>query len=246
MTISVPNETSLKHFCEFLEKHLSTCHHDGCAGMNLDFPDFDLMPQDYLDYAEEALSTPTEANRINCISHLKRAIECECDTFMAVLNLKKQAKKLNFPLKLELIDHLQLMPSRSMKELNRIRNKVEHEYSIPNVNDLTIYFDLIAGFIAALEGILFMLSNSLKSDWTSNSEGLKSGIHFKSDYDIKTSTIKFIYSDGQSNFLYQCDSKKWKEFQIALGVNILLIRHQSLVSADFVITRLRKMGITNA
>jgi hypothetical protein len=244
MTIQTSNETTLEHFCEFLKVHLSSCEWDSGGGANLNFPEFDLMPQDYLQYAEEALSTPSEANRINCIGHLKRAIECECDTLMTVLNIEKKAKSLNFPKKLEFIDHLQLMPSRSMKELNRIRNKVEHEYSIPDVDDLTIYFDLIAGFVAAVEGALYMLSTSAQSEWFSEVEGT-GNVGFSCEYNFNNSLIQFIYFSERESFLYKCDSNKWDEFQTALGVMFLLIRHQSLISADFVISQFAKLGITN-
>lgn len=44
----------------------------------LEFPDFELLPFDYLEYAEKELADIKENNakKINCISHIKRAIEC--------------------------------------------------------------------------------------------------------------------------------------------------------------------------
>jgi hypothetical protein len=234
-----PINASLKEFCDFLRRNLQNLEPSGGSGVNLTFPDFDLMPQDYLNYADEALSSLTDANRINCIGHLKRAIECECETLLVVMNLRKKARDLNFPQKLEFINTLQLMPSRSLGELNRIRNKVEHEFSTPEVEDLTVYFDLVAGFIAAVDGAMFMLATSAESEWVSDFDDL-SKPSFNSKYDFGNSTVCFSFFDGKREYIHKCESSDWENFRTELGLMFLLIRAESLVSGDYVVERLPK------
>lgn len=125
MPIDTPKKITFSELLAFIREYFEECEYDSGGGELLSFPDFDLMYQDYLAYASEAISNPTDGNKINCISNLKRAIECEVDTFFHVLNLGKTIKKMNFPKKLLAIEALGLMPSRSLTKLNQIRNKVE-------------------------------------------------------------------------------------------------------------------------
>ena len=51
----------------------------GGRGVGLFFPDIDFAPQHYLEFAEEALARRAANSRIDCVTNLKRAIECELD-----------------------------------------------------------------------------------------------------------------------------------------------------------------------
>jgi hypothetical protein len=234
-----PQKSTLEHFCEFLRSNFADLEHSGGGGANLRFPEFELMPQDYLDFAEEALLIPTQANRINCITHLKRAIECQCETMLHVLNLQSKGKNANFPRKLEWVSCLSLMPSRSLAELNRIRNKVEHDYAHADDTDLSVFFDLVAGFVASVEGALFMIASSIDTEWRENLDDI-SKRYGSFGYDFDSRSVKFQYSDGYSHFVHEQSDDDLDSLLMCLGILFSIIRSQALVTPEYVISRLPK------
>lgn len=118
-----------------------------------DPPGFEILPREYLSYAEVELAQDDARSRINCITHLKRALECQIDTFLHAWCLRSYVKNKRMLLhaKLELLKSLGLLNARSVTRFNQIRNKVEHEYARPNTQDLDIYFDLVSALVAILE-----------------------------------------------------------------------------------------------
>ena len=227
---------SFDDFKTFLHTHLSSCEYDGGAGNGLNFPSFDLMPQDYLSYANEAIENPTDANRINCVAHLKRAAECQADTFFHVLGLSKRPQTKNFPRKMETISNLDLIPSRSLTKLNQIRNKMEHEYAVPEIDDLELYFDLVAGFVAAVEGALFMTEfTQMEFTWGNKDEGFG---HFSFEYDAEKPQIVSNIKDGDTQSSFTTTPDDWETFKGALRVFFLLKRYTCTVSESYVLGHL--------
>lgn len=49
-----------------------------------DPPKFEILPREYLSYAEGEIDRDSVVSRINCIGHLKRALECQVDIFLHV------------------------------------------------------------------------------------------------------------------------------------------------------------------
>ena len=130
---------------------------------------FDLSPRDYLAFAEEELNKNTSVSLINCVAHLKRALDCQLDSFFHVFNLFNLFKKRNLKIekKLQFIGAIGYLNSRSLIRLNSIRNKMEHHYAIPEIEDIEVYFDLITALVQLLElgsfessGCDFFLENS--------------------------------------------------------------------------------------
>ncbi|HRJ75556.1 MAG TPA: hypothetical protein PLX90_06130, partial [Anaerolineales bacterium] len=147
---NLPKSQQLK---KFLINNLEKCAIQGRdGGERLEFPDFELFPFDYLEYAEAELANLEESDnkKINCVSHIKRAIECELDSFLYALGLSKFIKPDNFPVKTEWIEGMGIFTPRSLRKLNTIRNEVEHEYSIPKIQNIELYFELASAFIHTL------------------------------------------------------------------------------------------------
>ena len=205
-------DVDLSFFVAFLRSNLDSCTNDGGVGSILEFPPFQLMPQDYLAYATEAINSPTDANRINCIAHLKRAAECQADTFLHVLSLAKHSQTRNFPLKMATISKLNIMPARSLTKLNAVRNKMEHEYSVPDIDDLELYFDLVAGFVAALEGAIFMLASSTHIDFAPEDSNIADAPWFSIEYELKSPYIKCTMRDAEFESVYRVTPDHWDAF----------------------------------
>lgn len=147
---------------KFLVQHLHLIGGFESTGQALDFPKFELYARDYLDFAERELekygieSENDRAHLINCVSHLKRAMDCQLDTFLSAFNLNKIAGKsrLSVGNKIDFLENIGAFSSRSLRRLNTIRNRMEHEYEVPKIGDIEVYFDLVTAFVAVLESIL--------------------------------------------------------------------------------------------
>src|SRR4051812_38900668 len=76
----------------------------GPGGLN-EPPEFNLFARDYLEYAEGELRSPTGLSRLNCVSHLKRAMDCQLETFLHYFGLRELFRKRNlgFDRKLEFL-----------------------------------------------------------------------------------------------------------------------------------------------
>ncbi|MGN7764174.1 hypothetical protein [Paenibacillus sp. 22594] len=157
----------------FLEKYLEVLKDDASWGSSFNVPEHDLYARDYLNFAENQLLVGTTESLINCVSNLKRAVDCQIDTFYHTLTLYDVIKKRNlkFEKKLELLGAIGIFNSKSLTKLNAIRNKMEHEYSIPQIAELDLYFDLVSAFISNLETAIIVLSWDEKNLFTDDAEG---------------------------------------------------------------------------
>lgn len=134
---------------------------------------FEVSPREYLAFAEEELAKPAPQNRINCIAHLKRAADCQLDIFLHAFNLFTHAQKnrLSFAAKLQFLDDIALISPRSLRRLNTVRNKMEHEFTIPDLPDLEAYADLVHAFVAVLETTTVLLPSDGSSDFKITTDG---------------------------------------------------------------------------
>ena len=116
-------------------------------------PDFELHARDYLQYAKEEIDRGADINLIDCISNLKRALDCQVDSYLHTFNLLAlvRGKNLGIDKKLEFLSKVGIFSSRSLSRFNTIRNKIEHEYKAPHIEDIDVYFDLISAFASILE-----------------------------------------------------------------------------------------------
>ena len=118
---------------------------------------FEVQPRDYLGFAENSLKVNNVESTINTITHLKRALDCQVETFLSTHNLlniiKKKRSSISMAKKLGFVGTLGLFSSESLIRLNSMRNKIEHEFYVPQISDLNIFFDLTFAFIIIAENI---------------------------------------------------------------------------------------------
>tara|TARA_Y100000815_G_C13334558_1_gene497301 strand:- start:396 stop:1118 length:723 start_codon:yes stop_codon:yes gene_type:complete len=207
------------------------------SGLVFDFPDFELMPFDYLEFAEQELSQGSVSSRIGCVSNLKRATECEMDTLLHILGIAKHAK--NFPQKLDFVSKAGLVSPRSLDKLNKIRNKMEHQYAVPELREIEAYLDLASGFVHAIEGYIFMLVSYAEQQWSLQ------GSYGKIALDIELSRgpaqIKFDISlpaGEEKTLLFKAE--EFDSYLSALRVFFLLCRATTLLSAKYVVSKITK------
>lgn len=225
----------------FLEQHHEDLEVVDYESQRLDFPNYELTPFDYLEYARSELEDGSVGSRINCVSHIKRAVECELDTLFYLVGLR--SPKRNFPAKMEFVRSAGLLSNRSLETFNTVRNRVEHEYQAPEVEDLGLYFDLAESFVLALEGYFFMLKECPGllfgfHDYTVPHIGIKAEPRMRVSISTAEPAITFeILDQGQTQTI-SATGKDLPLFAEAFGILMLLIRSTRLVSLSHVVTKL--------
>ncbi|MCK4357906.1 MAG: hypothetical protein KAW92_04060 [Candidatus Cloacimonetes bacterium] len=131
---------------------------------NFDIDDnFDISPEKYLVYAKKDFKSTDDRGLINSLSNSKRAIDCQIDVILKYLNLNLNYNNiLNFcnhfvddeqslPFKLKVIKAYNLAPVITISNIRNLRNKVEHEYKIPNKTEVISAIELAELFVQSLK-----------------------------------------------------------------------------------------------
>jgi hypothetical protein len=202
-----------------------------------EIPSFEIYPREYLRFAEQELETPNDTRHlINCISHLKRAMECQIDIFLhsfCLLNVF-QKRNLGIDKKLELIQETRVATARTLSRLNTIRNRMEHAYEIPKLHDIEVYFDLVTSFVVILERArTFSSLTDLKFELYDDDKGDKKPYgYFSIKYDYEKLNISVQWeSENNSNGLV-AELKDIQEFGYFFRVFILLSQFETLSTYD--------------
>lgn len=151
----------LKYWLEKDEENLNDLN------FNKLFPNFELMPSDYMQFAEEELELIEKypeniRSKINSILHLKRALDCQMDIFFHAFGLHEYIKRKNLGIntKLEFFKELGLINSRVIKRFNKIRNRIEHSYKIPEIPEVEVYYDLINSVISNIDKVIHSVATT--------------------------------------------------------------------------------------
>lgn len=117
---------------------------------------FDLQSNDFLEFAQLDLQMDYEHHLINCLSNVKRAIECQIDSILIGLGLFETSKieKWYFPKKIEILNKLGIISPRILIKINKIRNLLEHHYSKPEKEKVEDAVDIAILFLRSTEKYL--------------------------------------------------------------------------------------------
>jgi hypothetical protein len=155
-----PKEALKAVILEFLER-LQPSSGMGHSGH---IPEFDYYPMDYLEFAElnlnryfQAVSERDKENElIACLSNLKRALDCQIECFLESWNLREECRKNNLGLdkKLSFLAEAGLFSSRTIRRFTEVRNRFEHDFQKPQIQDLESLYDLVQAFVAILQNAM--------------------------------------------------------------------------------------------
>lgn len=220
---------SRKEIISFFEKHIDELEGDGGGGGQLSQPHFDLTPRDFLDFSEKDLEKPDSTHSlVNATSNLKRAVDCQLDSFLVLLNLDEfyRKKRLGVDRKLGFLEKSGLFRSKSLGKLNRLRNRLEHHYEIPNIEDVEVYYDLVVAFVSVVEGAMPLVGHN-----SHLSMELSSGGYVSTEYkrDNPSIEISLAHVDSNLDLKLVCDIssddsnvEKLEEFAFFFKVHSLL------------------------
>lgn len=257
---------------ELLIEYLPLMSIDGSTGRSTSFPVFDLFARDYLQFAEhELLQLKNDSSKIehihliNCVSHLKRAIDCQLDVCLHALNIKVfKEKNLSFNAKLKFFKAAGVFNSFSLNRFNTIRNKMEHHYQIPKIEDIETYFDFVSAFVSVLESMITMFSNFseviLVHEYGKKRDVFAIRYDFddipKITYSITKQSLNYSYEDYRNASFdiskypkseeeeeeqVTVTSEERDEFPYFLKVLLLLARKDSFASDKYILNHLDEL-----
>lgn len=152
------------------------------SGTSLQKTMFDISPKDFLRFAKEDSKEGDERGFINSLTNSKRAIDSQIDetietliskfdNFNPIVNdfLKFFEFELDIPKKLRIIHALNLAPSLLISKSRTLRNKLEHIYKKPEVQEVKEALDVAELFIGSVTGKLGMIWTEFEIvDWKNN------------------------------------------------------------------------------
>ena len=112
-----------------------------------------LSPRDFMKYALEDFNLGEERGIINSVANCKRVIDAQLDVLINKLGFSRICKKdnWNFPKKLKFIEDAGIIIPRILSKTNTLRNKLEHEFKIPPLDDVENALDITNLFISYAE-----------------------------------------------------------------------------------------------
>ena len=148
-----------------------------------------------MDFAENAIASETKKGIVNAVSNLKRALDCEMDMFFESINIKRifDRKNLKFEKKTQFLANIGLFPIQTINKLNFMRNKLEHEYKVPEIYDLHTYYELVWSIVKILDLYLELLYTHEEINLELHIENNK--YYFIMKYDIKECAFEFEIID---------------------------------------------------
>lgn len=108
----------------------------------------DILPAEYLTFAEKDLRSGGVRGRVNALTNAKRAIDCELS---AILGALKIPEPWNFPDRLERVQELGLAAPRILKKLSQLRNVLEHRYYNPTLHEVEDAVDVATLFLETMK-----------------------------------------------------------------------------------------------
>ena len=162
--------------------------------------DFDILPQDFLKYAEIDLTSNHDHKFINALSNSKRALDCQLDLLLLSFGFYKisQKKMWGFPTKLDIIEKIGLLAPRILRKINKQRNLLEHQFVRPTQEQVEDMLDISMLFIASTDKFVMTFTPTVKF------KNKKNGNKYVLNNNYKESQIvvrEFSYDDSLSTDL---------------------------------------------
>lgn len=169
--------------------------------------EFEITPYDFLKFAKKDILNNDKRARINAITNAKRAIDCQTDTILSILNLEfskplpaaatsfielvNHKENANEKSTFKLIAALGLAPINLISKVRKLRHKLEHYYESPSQDEAREAIELAEFYLNATD-------NKIKMIWSIafTNEEID---NYKDPYPSKTIYIDFRDRDALIN-----------------------------------------------
>ena len=187
--------------------------HDGSDVCSIESP-FDLNAEDFLKFAEEDIEGTEAKDIINALGNIKRAIENRVDLLHYAFGFRNLRENGDFPTKLERLNKLSIVAPRILRKINKIRNLLEHQYKVPDKEEIEDAIDIGILFIEYTNKFIYTFMQEFDGMYDDNGV---SSISFK-EGEIKVNY--FNQNPNNDNFsLTNKDSDfcEWAKFFVING-----------------------------
>ena len=108
-----------------------------------------ISSKEFLEFVREDLKQVNKRGLVNAYGNLKRAMHQQIDKLLDHFELQKTRKvrEMSFPKKFNLIKKLGFVSPSSFQNINKSRNLLEHEYLLPDKNEVIFGVDLVELYI---------------------------------------------------------------------------------------------------
>lgn len=129
--------------------------------------EFEISPNDFLQFAKSDLKEGTRKGLINSLTNCKRAIDCGIDKVLQTfgIDLEKEKDKnfaddiiaefskprSNLAYKLKLIESLGFTTGKFISDIRATRHKLEHHYKYPKIKEIEDSIDIAKMFIDLIQ-----------------------------------------------------------------------------------------------
>jgi hypothetical protein len=143
MTLNDLKLESLKRFTE--SSYVAITSYEGDQ---IEIP-FKIDPRSFLRFAESDYRKEYPHHIVNALSNTKRAIECQMDSLLYAFGLfsKAQKERWSFRKKADSLGYLGILAPGILKNINRKRNLLEHEYYLPEKPEVEDALDVAKMFL---------------------------------------------------------------------------------------------------
>jgi hypothetical protein len=109
---------------------------------------FEIQAFEFVKFAELDLYQGTTHGLVNALSNAKRAIDCQVDSVLGCFGL---LSRLNFPQKIATLNQMGIITPRIVNKVVKARNYLEHEFKMPELEQVEDAVDIATLFVTSLE-----------------------------------------------------------------------------------------------
>lgn len=124
-----------------------------------------ITPQDYLKFAiQDFNSGQGDRSNVNAFANAKRAIHLQTDIISKAFGIDRLPEKHrdSFPKKISFCEKCGIVGGRILTKLNKIRNKIEHEYYLPQNDEVENIIDVVELFLAATARFISLFPSDIE------------------------------------------------------------------------------------
>lgn len=166
----------------------------------------EYLPFEYLEFARQDLDAGEDIrNIINAVGNAKRALHLQVETICTGYGYKSKSR--DFPPKLNFLRDIGIVAPKVLEKLNKIRNRIEHDYYSPTIDEANDFIDVVELFLYATlsfiavfpEESLFIIGDGSNEYAVHEETGLPIHVRVR----IEKNTGKFsISDDGRDGDLF--------------------------------------------
>jgi hypothetical protein len=186
--------------------------------------EFEITPSDFIQFAKSDLKEGTKKGLINSLTNCKRAIDCGIDKILQTfgIDLENQKNKdfaseiiskftkpkSDLPYKLKLIESLGFTTGKILSDIRTTRNKLEHDYEYPKVQEVEDSIDIAKMFIDLIQAKFYIFeSHFVISDENNEKDELSFENYCDISYDSETFEFKVWTSKNKTYNPHQLSVK---------------------------------------